>query len=431
MSDITSLEDQVLAGKLSVVDFACDKIEAQVARMRENNPDLLWTLEIQEVMWKMYRDAQKNGKKLVIFGGSIPMEILAAFDCAPLYLDSLPFRLCTNPSITGKFIDESEKFVSSSMCGLNKVEMGALLCNQYGVKPDAFVYPTVPCDSSRIAFPNMENILKIPAFKFDTPFRRDDRGYDYLADQIEEFVVFMENFTGKKLDWDKLKYYMEISNHAFELQQKCADLRKKVPCPLPGRLLILNGTTNAMACYPEMVDLLQAELEMGTLMAELGMGPCPDGEKYRIAFQQNMLWSWAGVTDWLEKEYNAVTVMDAFGFRGGHLFQNLNDRRDCFRTMSRRMQDNPMIHGASGPSEHHLHLVDTMMDEYKANVSFFIGHVGCKHTWASAKMVSDMVQEKYGLPTLYVDVDCIDGRYKSKDDIKAEIAQYMETVVMK
>ena len=90
-----------------------------------------------------------------------------------------------------------------------------------------------------------------------------------------------------------------------------------------------------------------------------------------------------------------------------------------------------MIHGASGPSEYHLHLVVTLMDEYKANVSFFIGHVGCKHTWASAKMVSDMVQEKYGIPTLYVDVDCIDGRYKSKDEIKAEITQYMETVVMK
>ncbi len=431
MADVTNLEDRVLSGDLSVVDFACQKIEGQVARMREKNPDLLWTLEIQEDMWKMYRDAQKNGKKLVIFGGSIPMEILAAFDCTPLYLDSLPFRLCTNPSITGKFIDESEKYVSSSMCGLNKVEMGALLCKQYGVNPDAFVYPTVPCDSSRIAFPNMEQILKIPTFKFDTPFRHDDRGYDYLADQIEEFVVFMEEFTGKKLDWDKLKYYMETSNGVFELQGKCADLRKNIPCPLPGRLLILNGTTNAMSCYPEMAELLKSELEMGNMMVELEMSPCPDGEKHRIAFLQNMLWSWAGVTDWLEKEYSSSTVMDAFGFRGGHLFQNLNDRRDCFRTMGRRMQDNPMIHGASGPSEYHLKLVDTLMDEYKANVAFFIGHVGCKHTWASAKMVSDMIQEKYGVPTLTIDVDCIDGRYKSKEDIKAEIAQYMETVVMK
>ncbi|MEM5769145.1 MAG: 2-hydroxyacyl-CoA dehydratase family protein [Bacillota bacterium] len=431
MADVTKLEDRVVAGDLSVVDFACQKIEGQIARMRENNPDLLWTLEIQEVMWKMYRDAQKSGKKLVIFGGSIPMEILAAFDCVPLYLDSLPFRLCTNSAITGKFIDESEKYVPSSMCGLSKVEMGALLCRQYGVDPDAFVYTTVPCDSSRIAFPNMEQILKVPTFTFDTPFRRDDRGYDYLADQIEALVVFMEGLTGKKLDWEKLKYYMEISNEVYELQAQCANLRKKTPCPLPGRLLILNGTTNAMACYPEMADLLRSELELGTMMAELGMSPCPDGEKYRIAFLQNMLWSWAGVTDWLEKEYNAVTVMDAFGFRGGHLFQKLDDRRDCFRIMGRRMQDNPMIHGASGPAEHHLHLVDTLMDEYKANVSFFIGHIGCKHSWASAKMVSDMVQEKYGIPTLYVDVDCIDGRYKTREDIKAEITQYMESVVMK
>jgi hypothetical protein len=42
-----------------------------------------------------------------------------------------------------------------------------------------------------------------------------------------------------------------------------------------------------------------------------------------------------------------------------------------------------------------------------------------------------MVQEKYGLPTLYLDLDAIDGRYKSNDEIKAQISEYFETVVMK
>ncbi len=431
MEEVRNLEEEVLRGTLSAIDFACQKLEGQIARMREKNPDLLWTVEIQERMWQMFRDAKKNGKKLIFFGGSIPMEIIAAFDCVPLYLDTLPFRLCTNPTLAGKFIDESEKYVSSSMCGLDKVEMGTLLCKQYGVEPDAFVYSSVPCDSSRIAYPNMERMLKLPTFRFDTPFRRDEKGFNYLADQIEDFIAFMEEFTGTKLDWDKLKYFMDQSNQAFDLQRKCANLRKLTPCPLPGRLLILNGTTNAMQCYPEMVDVLRCELEMGEMMAELGMGPCMEGEKYRVAFLQNMLWSNAGITDWLEREYGACVVMDAFGFQGSHIFEDLDDRRHCLKIMGRRMQDNPMIHGASGPAEHHVYLVDKIMEEYSVNVSMFIGHVGCKHTWAAAKMVSDMVQDKYGIPTLYVDVDCIDGRYKGKDEVRDEIAQYMETVVMK
>ncbi|NCC66879.1 MAG: 2-hydroxyacyl-CoA dehydratase, partial [Clostridia bacterium] len=264
----------------------------------------------------------------------------------------------------------------------------------------------------------------------DTPFRRDDRGAEYLADQCEDFIAFMEEQTGHKLDWDKLKFYMENSNRNFELQRKCADLRKHKPCPLPGRLLVLNGTTNAVACYPEMGDLYEAEIEAGQMMVDLGMGACPE-EKYRVAMLQNMIWGAASVMDWMQMEYNAIAVMDAFGFQGDIMYEHLDDRRDCLKTMGKKLQNNPMIHGASGPSEYHMHMVDEIFQNYDCNVSMFLGHVGCKHTWASAKMVSDMVQDKYGLPTLYLDLDCIDGRYKSIDEVKAQIAEYFETVVMK
>lgn len=69
------------------------------------------------------------------------------------------------------------------------------------------------------------------------------------------------------------------------------------------------------------------------------------------------------------------------------------------------------------------------LDEYEPDVSLFLGHIGCKHTWASAKIITDMVQEKYGMPTLYLDIDGIDGRYKSNEDIQTSIAEYFDTVV--
>ena len=431
MADLKNLEELVLNGEMTIVDFACAKIDGSIARMKERNPDMLWTMEIQKFMWDGYRDAQKNGKKLVFYGGSVPTEIIAAFDCVGFYMDVIPFRLSTNPSLTSKYIDEAEKYVGASMCGLDKTELGAWLCGDYGMKPDIFVYNSVPCDSSRVAYPALEKIINVPTFSFDMPYRRDMRGFDYLADQIEDFIKFMEEQTGKKLDWDKLKYYMENANRNFELQKKCADLRKHKPCPLPGRLLVLNGSTNAVACYPEMGDLLEAELGVGQMMIDLGMGPCPDGEKYRVAMLQNMVWSNQGIMDWMEKTYNAVAVMDAFGFQGDIMYEHMDDRRDCLYVMGKKMQNNPMIHGASGPSVHHIKLVDDIFAEYEPNVSMFLGHTGCKHTWASSKMITDMVQDKYGLPTLFVDIDCIDGRYKSGDEIKAQISEYFETVVMK
>ncbi|NLV86846.1 MAG: 2-hydroxyacyl-CoA dehydratase [Clostridiales bacterium] len=430
MSEVKDLEQMVLDGEMTITEFACAKVDGSLERMKERHPEMLWTMEIQKFMWDSYRDAKKNGKKLCFFGGSVPTEIIAAFDCLGFYMDTIPFRLSTNPNLTSKYIDEAEKYVSASMCGLDKVELGAWLSGAYGMEPDLFVYNSVPCDSSRVAYPAMEKIIGVPAFSFDHPFRRDERGAEYLADQIEDFIEFMEEHTGNKLDWDKLKYYMENANRNFELQKKCADLRKHKPCPLPGRLLVLNGTTNAVACYPEMGDLYEGELEAGQMMIDLGMGACPD-EKYRVAMLQNMIWGHAKIMDWMEKAYNAVAVMDAFGFQGDIYYEHLDDRRDCLKTMGRKMQNNPMIHGASGPSRYHLELVEKIFEEYDPNVSMFLGHVGCKHTWASSKIITDMIQDKYGLPTLFVDLDAIDGRYKSGDEIKDQISEYFETVVMK
>jgi hypothetical protein len=193
----------------------------------------------------------------------------------------------------------------------------------------------------------------------------------------------------------------------------------------------MNGTTNAMSCFPEMGNLLEQELATGQMMMELGMGPCPDGEKHRVALLQNMLWSFSGVMDWMEREYGAVTVMDAFGYQHGELYEHLDDRHDCWLTIARKMQNSPMIHGAAGPTENYIYLVDKIFQDYNPDVSIFLGHIGCKHTWASAKIVTDMIQERFGIPSLYLDVDGIDGRYKTKDEITGALAEYFDTVVNK
>ena len=109
----------------------------------------------------------------------------------------------------------------------------------------------------------------------------------------------------------------------------------------------------------------------------------------------------------------------------------MDDRHDCMLTMARKMQNSPMIHGAAGPSENFVYLVDKIFREYEPDVSIFLGHIGCKHPWASAKMVTDMIQEKYGVPSLYLDVDGIDGRYKSQEEITGALGQYFEAVVNK
>ena len=97
--------------------------------------------------------------------------------------------------------------------------------------------------------------------------------------------------------------------------------------------------------------------------------------------------------------------------------------------MAHKMTNLPMIHGAAGPVDYYCDRIKYLMDNFNINTSIFLGHVGCKHTWASTKILSDFIQTNYGIPTLLLDVDCIDGRYKTPEEVQDAIGEYLTTVV--
>ena len=145
---------------MSVVDFICETTEQTYKRAQEKNPDILWSMDAVLAHWQMIRDAHRNGKKVIFFGGPVPIDIIYAMDCVPFYMNMLPTRLSTVSQITGKFIDEAEKYAAPSMCGMNKTEMGILLCDQFGVKPDAFIFGTavLHCVFNRLYSPIVKQI---------------------------------------------------------------------------------------------------------------------------------------------------------------------------------------------------------------------------------------------------------------------------------
>ena len=434
MSEITSKTGAPSGEKLDLIDMTCKQVDNIYQHMlSKNNPDIMWMFDIQKAQWEEVRDAHKNGQKLVFFGGPVPVEIIRAFDCVPFFLDTVSTRIASMEELCGRYIDETEKYAPTSMCGIDKAQLGCAILGEYGVKPDAFVHATVPCDSARIAYPIMERIFNCPTFTLDCPFHHDDRGYRYLAGQMDAFVAFMEKLTGLKWDadrYDRFKAIMEESNKAYSALVKLTELRKRKPCPLPGRTLVLNELVACMSGSPACTAMLETQLQMGEMLADMGMSAskCPE-EKYRVCLMQNMLWSNTGIMDWMEKTYGAITVMDGFGYQSGILFDDMDDWERIKYVAAMKMLNTPMIHGATGPTEYWLRIIDDMYADYSVNVSIFMGHVGCKHTWASGKIVTDMIQEKYGLPTLYVDVDAIDPRYKSNDELRAQLAEYMESVV--
>ena len=419
---------------VNMIDLTCEQVDSIYQHMLSKNmPEVMWTVDIQKFCWEEVRDAHKNGKKLIGFGGPVPVTIIRAFDCVPFFFDTIPTRIASMEDLCSRYIDETEKYAPTSMCAIDKAQLGVALKHELGVQLDAFVHATVPCDSARIAYPMMERLYDCPCYTFDCPFRHDEKGYQYVADQIQAFIPWMEKLTGLKWDaarYEKFKEILALSNRAYDALIKIGDLRKKKPCVLPGRMLVLNEIIGPLAGTEAVATMLETQLEMGNMLADMGMTAtrCPE-ERYRVCLMQNMLWSNTGIMDWMEKTYGAVTVMDGFGYQDGMIFDEPDNWEKVKKQTAESMLLTPMIHGATGPTEYWLKVIDKMYEDFGVNVSIFMGHVGCKHTWASGKIVTDYIQEKFGIPTLYVDVDAIDPRYKSNDELRAQIGEYMESVV--
>ncbi|WP_094607526.1 Benzoyl-CoA reductase subunit B [Sporomusa silvacetica DSM 10669] len=405
-----------------------DASESIVEHARKKYPDRLWMFEVQKVYWQSVYQAHEKGLKLILHGPNMPPELIYAFGAVPFLLDCVPTRIASSKEGVARYVDIAEKYVPSSLCGLDKTDIGAILSGDIE-KPDAIIYASAPCDSTRVAYPAIADHLGVPSYCIDTPYKKDERGFAYIAEEMRGAVAFLEEVTGNKLDWNRMAEVIGHSNKAYELLGKIAELRQNIPCPLPGRLLVLNELFGAMVGSPEIIDFLEAQYKIGKEAADKKEGCLEGEEKFRIMWLQNMIWSNVGILDWLEKEYGAVVIMDAFGYQASYLINDPWNEDEVFIGLAKRMLGAPMTHGASGPVEPWMELVERAITDYKCNVSFFAGHVGCKHTWAAGKLIKDMVYNKFGMSTLTFDLDAVDRRYKGEDAIKETIKEYMDTLI--
>ena len=413
--------------QIDLLEYMSSSFNQISDHVSEKHPERKWMYEAQKFYWnKVYR-ASQEGDPIVWHSVGLTPELLNAMGAVPISIEGLVAALASLKMGTTRYLDLAHKYVPEHLCAINKTGIGLTVSGDMP-KPDALVYAAMPCDSARISFPLMAEHMGVPHYCVDTPFQENDRGYEYIANEIRAGIPFMEKVMQRKLDWNALSEAIEYSNQAYEFIGQIADLRKAVPCPLPGRLLALHGIILSMMGSPDLVDFLKTEHEMGKERVRIGEGHLAE-EKIRIAWVSNPIFFDVGVLDWMEKEFGAIVTMDALGFRETLPIKDTLDEDTVFKGMAERWLRVPMVHDLSGPAEYWMESIGAILRDYKCNAVIFAGHVGCKHSWAVGKLVKDMVTDKFGIPILVFDVDSIDPRYSSPETIRARIKDLMELIL--
>jgi len=416
-----------MSEQLDLVKLIADQSASIVEYAKKKYPDRVYMFEFMNNYWKDVINARESGKPIVMCPPNFPMELIYALDAVPFVLEQVPTRLASGKE-TFKYIDLAEQYIPATVCAMDKIILGAALSGDYQFTPNAFLYCSLPCDNARAVYPLVAEHYKTPTFCVDTPYRRDKIGYDYIAANFKEAYEFLQKALGREHNEERMAQVIRNSNRSAQLLTECGKLRQLKPCPLPSRMTIMNGMVGSTmgAAYP--IDFLEEQLAIGQKTAARHEGVTPGDEKYRILWLQNMIWSNASIMDWMETKYNAVSVMDDFGFQTDYVISNPYDMDEIYYVLGQRSLGYPMVHGACGPAEKYVEMTEACMETYGINLAIYAGHVGCKHTWASAKIISDLVKDKYNVPVLTFDLDSLDIRYKSTDEIKQIITEFMETL---
>jgi benzoyl-CoA reductase/2-hydroxyglutaryl-CoA dehydratase subunit BcrC/BadD/HgdB len=422
MEDYKKDAERLLSGELGYIEYAAGRAHAaQSGRLAVSDAPY----------WDALLKAQSEGKKVILMSGPAPVELLYAMDCVPLDLDLLVPRLAENPVLIPALMRQTELHVNADVCRLNRAQIGTLLTGTLGVKPDGFVAVPVPCDSAAMTYMSLADRAGAPVFQFDVPMRPGPRSLAYLAAQYDAFAAFLARLTGKEPDAGKLRYRRELTNRGVELLTRNAAWHEKRPCPVSSHLNLWNALSNAWGPTEEFCAMLEAENALCEKRAAAGESPCPGGEKHRAVILHNMLWQSVRYTDWLEENYGTATVADGYVYAPRAVFDRPADEAACRETACRRMIDGATVHGAGASGQGMTDEICRVLAERDADVLLFMGSSGCRHEWAATRMLDEAVQQRRGIAMLTVDTDNTDPNYRSENEVKTVLAEYMDTVVKK
>ncbi|MBI5590654.1 MAG: 2-hydroxyacyl-CoA dehydratase [Deltaproteobacteria bacterium] len=387
--------------------------------------------KMKEIMTHYYIEAKtagETGKKIAWITSGGPVEPLIAMDVIPVYPENhgamigashMGVDLCEKAEVMG---------YSRDLCSYARADIASSTVDGGPIgglpRPDMLICCNNICGTVLKWYEVQARFYNVPLFILDTPvchteFSNEVR--DYVRRQVEEYILFLEEVCGKKLDRDKMAEVGRLSIEGQRLWQAVLDTTVHKPAPMSAfdaffhlaLIVTLRGTQTVIDYYKMLLD------EMNTRIRE-GIGAVPF-EKTRLLWDNLPVWY---RTRWLSDKFaghGACLVADTYTSAWCGSMKYI-DPSDFINTM------------AEGYSRIYLNIgVDQMADEIiamidKYDVQGLVMHSNrsCKPYSFGQYDIQRIIQEKRGLPTLMLEADMVDERSFSEAQIETRIDAFME-----
>jgi benzoyl-CoA reductase/2-hydroxyglutaryl-CoA dehydratase subunit BcrC/BadD/HgdB len=265
--------------------------------------------------------AKEEGKKIAYsFIVCSYDEIIRAMDIVPVWTENYA-GICGAKRDAARFLERAESLGFSrslctyALCGLGfdqwREELGQMPPDApWGgqARPDMMLSSgQILCDPRNKWYQAVQQFMPdVPIYDVGLPWplyeddidvaEVQDYYIDYIVAELRGLVTFLEEQTGKKMDYDRLRELVDLGERTWNLIWETYELRRAIPTPM--------GTGDAMNTMVPMVFMLGTQegydffVELNNELKDKigrGEGVVPN-EKYRLLWGGGLP-SWFALTD--------------------------------------------------------------------------------------------------------------------------------------
>ncbi len=418
---------------MTVAESRTDKINAIVRasrlilRMNPARPELQKSDAIYYKMLATYftrlLEAPQKGGFVAAHTVFFPTEILYAMDIVPMHTELTTWMAAMFLGEQAELLaGGAELGLAPEICSPHRGLAGAFLLKALP-RPDVMLWSSLICDNSAKSGELVMKLNDCPGFFLDRPFQRTKPEVDYFVGELGRMIDFLEQLSGKKMNWDRLSEMVARMDEHIKLLQEISELRKAVPSPFPyqGYLKLLS-VDYMFPGQPEATEYLETLRDELAAMVKAGKGAVGK-ERFRIMtlFIPPMYMS--GFLEKISQEYGAVSVVEplfTLWMEGGL------DPSKPLESVAKKSFLIPESRTMYGPlSKQMLDEVVQIARDYKVDGAVYWAFIGCRHTCATIKLFKDVLNE-IDIPMLTVDCDLVDPTINSKEEIREKLERFFE-----
>lgn len=395
--------------------------------MAKARPKLNADSVLKELMARYYVRAEEESRQnnLAWITAEFPVEILYAMDILPYYPENYAVKCASRRRAEELMAVTEKKGFSQHLCSYARIGLGAAYWEDNPVehlpKPSLLLPANVQCLSLPKWFETMAIHYKVPFFMLDTSFLEEGvtpQASDYFTLELEEMVKFLEQNTGKKLDYQRLETVLTYSAQACQLWNEILDLGALVPATLTcfdmaiymAPIVTLRGTEEAVKFY----SLLKEEL---VALAQEGVAAVP-GEKYRLYWHGIPLWHRLRYFAEYFIEHKAAAVTALYMLSWGYEF----DTRKGLATLAENYLKTFINRGW----DYRMDQIAQIVEKYKIDGLVLFNNHSCKSDAFGLYDVKKTLTKRLNLPVVVFEADMCDDRYFNEQLFKNKLDYFFE-----